>query len=81
MTIEQAKRASDEVTGVSNVTYDLISTVHNKLQAVAAMEGYRHDAESAGDREVVECFDGVIARETEDLQQLRSLLASRIEKS
>ena len=81
MTIEQAKRTSEEVTGVSNVAYDLISTVHNKLQAVAAMEGYKRDAESAGDREVVECFDGVIARETEDLQQLRTLLASRIETS
>ena len=78
MAIEQAKRTSDEVTGVSNVTYDLISTVHNKLQAVAAMEGYKRDAESAGDREVVECFDRIIGRETEDLQQLRGLLATRL---
>lgn len=78
MAIEQAKRTSDEVTGVSNVTYDLISTVHNKLQAVAAMEGYKRDAESGGDREVVDCFDRIIGRETEDLQQLRELLASRL---
>lgn len=78
MAIEQAKRSSDEVTGVSNVTYDLISTVHNKLQAVAAMEGYRKDAETSGDREVVECFDRIVGRETEDLQQLRGLLAGRI---
>lgn len=81
MAIEQAKRTSDEVTGVSNVTYDLISTVHNKLQAIAAMEGYRRDADADGDREVIDCFDRIITRETEDLQQLRTLLASRIQKS
>lgn len=81
MAIEQAKRTSDEVTGVSNVTYDLISTVHNKLQAVAAMEGYKRDAESSGDREVIDCFDRIISRETDDLQELRRLLATRIEKS
>lgn len=78
MAIEQAKRTSDETTGVSNVTYDLISTVHNKLQAVAAMEGYRRDAEKAGDREVIDCFDRIIDRESEDLGQLRDLLAARL---
>ncbi len=78
MTIEQAKRTTDQTTGVSNVTYDLISVVHNKLQAVAAMEGYKRDAESSGDSEVVDCFDRMIGRETEDLDELRGLLAGRI---
>ena len=81
MTTEQAKRTSDEVTGVSNVTYNLISTVHNKLQAVAAMEGYMRDAEAQGDREVIDCFERITKRETEDLQELRGLLANRIQKS
>lgn len=78
MTIEQAKRTAGEVTGVSNVTYDLISIVHNKLQAVAAMEGYKADAESKGDREVMECFERIIQHETQDLQELRRLLAARM---
>lgn len=78
MSIEQAKRTSDEVTGVSNVTYDLISVVHNKLQAVAAMEGYKRDAEQAGDNEVSQCLDRMVRRETEDLDELRGLLAGRL---
>ena len=78
MTIEQAKRSSEQVTGVSNVAYDLISVVHNKLQAIAAMEGYKRDAESSGDGEVVQCFDRIIGRETEDLEELRGLLIGRM---
>lgn len=78
MTIEEAKRTADDITGISNVTYDLISTLHNKLQAVAAMEGYKRDAEASGDREVIDCLNRIIGRETEDLQQLRGLLAARL---
>jgi hypothetical protein len=78
MTIEQAKRTADQVTGISNVTYDLISIVHNKLQAVAAIEGYRRDAEANGDQEVVDCFDRIVQHETDDLQELRRLLSSRL---
>jgi hypothetical protein len=76
MTIEAAKRSADQATGISNVTYDLISIVHNKLQAIAAIEGYRRDAES--DSDVMACFDRIVEHERQDLDELRQLLSSRL---
>ena len=35
MAMENAKRQADEVTGVSNLTYDLMTVLTNKLQGIA----------------------------------------------
>jgi hypothetical protein len=76
MVIEQAKRTTDQITGISNVTYDLISVMHNKLQAIASIEGYKHDAQS--DREVLGLLERIQGRETEDLGELKKALGSRL---
>lgn len=76
MVIEQAKRSTDQITGISNVTYDLISVMHNKLQAIAAMEGYKQDCQ--GDREILDLLDRLVQRETEDLAELREALSTRL---
>lgn len=41
---------------VSNVEYNLITTLSNLLQAEDALHKYMSDAESSGDTEVVEIF-------------------------
>jgi hypothetical protein len=76
MAIEQAKRGVEGITGISNVTYNLISVMHNKLEAVAAIEGYKRDAE--GDREVMDLLDRIQQRETDDLGELKRMLGSRL---
>lgn len=76
MVIEQAKRTTDQITGISNVTYDLISVMHNKLQAIASIEGYKLDAQS--DREVLGLLERIQGRETEDLGDLKKVLGSRL---
>jgi hypothetical protein len=76
MVIEQAKRSTHQVTGIPNVTYDLISVMHNKLQAIAAIEGYKEDAKS--DPPVLDLLDKIEERETKDLGELKEMLATRL---
>jgi hypothetical protein len=60
MVIEQAKRSTEQITGISNVTYDLISVIHNKLQAIAAIEGYKQDCQ--GDRTALDVIERIQQR-------------------
>ena len=45
----ESKRRSDQVSGVSNVAFDLLTILENKLQGIAAMEEYLMDCEECGD--------------------------------
>ena len=49
---DEAKRRSERVTGISNIAYDLMVVLTNKLEGVAAMEEYKLDAEAANDSAV-----------------------------
>ena len=70
------QRNVENVTGVSNVTYNLLSVLNNKLEGISAMEQYKQDAQ--GDQDVVQCFEELQQRDRTDVERLRELLASRI---
>jgi len=74
----QAKRESEAITGVSNVTFDLITTLENKLQGIAAMEEYKMDCEDAGDTEAMRVFDELQRQEIDDVTRLKGLVAMRL---
>ena len=78
MALDQAKRQSDQVSGVSNVAYDLVTILHNKLQAISAMEIYKKDAQQSGDREVATLLEEFERRDSEDVSRLKQLVASRL---
>jgi hypothetical protein len=78
--MEAAKRQSERVTGVSNVAYDLMVVLTNKLEGIAAMEEYKLDAESAGDPEVRALFEKVVQREREEIDEFRELLIPRLQR-
>lgn len=63
---------------MSNVTYDLMAMLTNKLHCVAALEQYKRDAEQVGDDEVLLAFASIERHAHEDIAALRGLLASRI---
>ncbi len=65
-------------TGVSNVTYDLLTMLTNKLQCVAAMEQYRKDAEQEGADEVLFAYAQIERHAKEDISALRRLIGERI---
>lgn len=75
---EEAKVDSDRVTGVSNVAYDVMVVLSNHLEGIAALQEYKLDAEEAGDSEVAAAFDRIEQRYQEGIQELRSLLLSRL---
>lgn len=76
--MEHAKRGAERISGVSNVTYDLISVLSNELEGIAAIEEYKQDAEAAGDREVVAFFESWQQTARAQVEQLRGLLGRRL---
>ena len=75
-----AKRRSEQVTGVSNVAYDLMAVLTNKLEGVAAMEEYKLDADTANDPEVRAAFERIEQRERQSIEGLRGLLLTHLQR-
>jgi hypothetical protein len=65
-------------TGVSNVTYDLLTMLTNKLKCVAAAEQYKRDAEQTADDDVVLVIARIERHARADVAELRRLLSYRI---
>ena len=76
--MEQAKRQAETISGVSNVAYDLVAVLYNKLDAIAALEAYKRDAEEQGDHEVQTLFEHLQQTERADVERLRGLLVERL---
>ena len=70
------KRNAENVSGVSNVAYDLMSVLTNKLEGIAAIEQYKQDAQ--GDDEVLQCFEQLEQQARTDVDKLRQLVVSRL---
>ena len=73
-----AKRSAGHVTGMSNVTFDLLTILENKLQGIAAMEEYKIDCRDEGDTMALELIERLQRIASEDVSQLRDLLRERI---
>jgi len=78
-TFEMAKQRAEHVTGVSNVAYDLMVVLTNKLQGIAAIEEYKMDAKSAGDREVGTFLTRLEEHDRQEVGELRELLVRRLQ--
>lgn len=74
----QRKREAQDITGVSNVAYDLMAALYNKLEGIAAMEEYKIDADEENDTEARDLFDQLIQQDVQYVDQLRKLLVSRM---
>ena len=77
---DEAKRRSERVTGVSNVAYDLMVVLTNKLEGVAAMEEYKLDADAANDSAVRAAFERIEQRERQSIEELRGLLIDHLQR-
>ena len=74
----QSRRRSDRISGVSNVSFDLIALLHNKLEGLAALQTYQHDADEAGDTEARATFERLEQGARADVGELQALLAARL---
>jgi len=79
-TFEQAKRHVEQITGVSNVAYDLMVVLTNKLQGIAAMEEYKADADAASDKEARAFLDKIEHRDQQDVEELREFVCNRLQR-
>jgi hypothetical protein len=77
--MEQVNRQADQISSIPNVTYDVIAVLHNKLQGVAAIEGYRRDARDAGDRELDALFTDLAKSDLAQVERLRQALVERLQ--
>lgn len=78
MTMMDAKRHTDTFSGVSNVGFDLLTILENKLKGLAAIEEYKIDCDDRGDMEAREVMEEIQRRDIENVTRLRDLIRSRI---
>lgn len=64
--------------GVSDLEYDLITTLSNLLEGMEALEKYAEDAERAGDQESATAFRTLREHNRSSVQQLRGALGRRM---
>jgi hypothetical protein len=74
----EAKRAAEHISGVSNVTFDLLTVLENKLQGIAAMEEYKVDCQDSGDEPARTLLEDLQRRGVEDVERLRGYLRDRL---
>ena len=67
--------------GVSNIEYDIITTLSNLLEGVEALDKYVQDAEQAGDQECATIFRTLRENNRSSAQQLRSALSRHLSSS
>lgn len=76
MSADHAKQQVDQVSGVSNLAYDLITLLHNKLQAIAAFEAYKADC--GENQEAASLFDDLQRDAVRDLERIKPLLVQEL---
>ncbi len=67
--------------GVSDLEYDLITSVGNLLQGMEVLDKYAQDAEKAGDQECATAFRTLRENNRNTAQQLRNALARHLSGS
>lgn len=78
MLMDEFNREAEKYTGISNVTFDLMSVLTNTLEAIPALEHYKADARQAGDTEVLSLFEEIERHGRESVDKLSKLLAKRL---
>jgi hypothetical protein len=71
-------KAGKEHFGVSNVEYDIVTTLSNLLQAEEALTKYAIDAEQAGEQECAEIFRMIQQNNRQAAMQLRDMMAKKV---
>ena len=71
-------KAGKEHFGVSNIEYDIVTTLSNLLQAEEALTKYATDAEQAGEQDCAEIFRMIQQNNRQAAMQLRDMMAKKV---
>jgi hypothetical protein len=74
------RRAAADLSGVSNITYDLIAALKTKLDEITVYEIYKRDAHEAGESRAERFFDQGQRDAQESVRQLRELVKEQLER-
>ena len=81
MVMERAeRRVAANLSGVSNLTYDLIAALKSKLDEITVYEIYKRDASEAGESRAERFFDQGQRDAQEAVRQLRDLVKEQLER-
>lgn len=79
MVMERAEsKSAERVTGIPNLTYDLLTLLQNKLEAITAYEVYKEDAQEAGNARALSIFEHCQDVDRALVNKLRRLLADEL---
>jgi hypothetical protein len=78
MPTDKANTDAAQISGIPNLTYDLNALLHNKLEGIAALEGYKADCQ--GDQEASSLFEEMQKRNAEDVQRIKPMLMKHLGK-
>jgi hypothetical protein len=79
MVMERAERQTAErVSGIPNLTYDLVSMLHEKLEAITVYEVYQRDAEEVGNTQASALIEHCRQTDLAVVQKLRAMLAQEL---
>ena len=67
-----------DITGMSDVTYTLVSVLYHTLQGIDVAEAYVEDAEDAGDEEVAGFLREMMEEDRKRADRARKLLVKRL---
>ena len=71
----EVEKAMDSVTPVENNEYNVLTTLHSKLEGSQAYHKYIEDANQAGDSALAKFFEQLKSQDDAQILQLRQHLA------
>jgi hypothetical protein len=73
-----ANGAAERITGVPDNTFNLVALLHNKLEAIVAVQAYISDAERSGRADLAELLANCRAADLASVQYIRRALRAEL---
>ena len=73
--------SGEQITGIPDSTYDLVSVAYHALQGAEVCAVYASDAQEAGDQELAQLFQEVQQEERRCADRAMQLLGKRLQAS
>src|SRR3954447_17218352 len=81
MVMERAeRRVAADLSGISNLQYDLIAALKSKLDEITVYEIYKRDAHEAGENRAERFFDQSQRDAQEAVRQLREMIGEQLQR-
>ncbi|HEU5346051.1 MAG TPA: hypothetical protein VFU60_17015 [Ktedonobacterales bacterium] len=65
---------------LENTSYDLLTTLQNKLEGINAYDQYIQDAQQAGDQDCANLFQQLKQQDSQQAQQIRSTIEQMVKQ-